>query len=60
MAVNAIFLKALFVQTVLFAVGIDANGKNLPLAWESESTVNSRYKKSSISEFVWENKKFGL
>lgn len=33
MAVNSIFLKARFVQTLLLAVGIDANGKNLLLAW---------------------------
>lgn len=40
-AVDGTFLKARFVQTLLFAVGIDANGKNLLLAWaivESENT----------------------
>jgi hypothetical protein len=41
MAVDGTFLKARFVQTLLFAVGIDANGQNLILAWsivESENT----------------------
>ena len=40
LAVDGTFLKARFVQTLLLAVGIDANGKNLPLAWgvvESEN-----------------------
>ena len=32
-AVDGTFLKARYVQTLLFAVGIDANGKNLILAW---------------------------
>lgn len=32
MAVDGTFLKAPFIQTLLFAVGIDGNGKNLPLA----------------------------
>lgn len=41
MAVDGTFMKARFVQTLLFAVGIDENGKNLPLACaivESENT----------------------
>jgi len=41
MAVDGTFLKARFIQTLLFAVGIDENGKNLPFAWanvESENT----------------------
>jgi len=40
MAVDGTFLKARFIQTLLFAVGIDGNGKKL-LAWaivESENT----------------------
>lgn len=40
MAVDGTFLKAWFVQTLLLAVGIDGNGKNLLLAWaviESEN-----------------------
>jgi len=41
MAVDGTFLNARFMQTLLFAVGIDGNSKNLPLAWavvESENT----------------------
>ena len=41
MAVDGTFLKGNFVQTLIFAMGIDANGKNLILAWgivESENT----------------------
>jgi len=41
MAVDGTFLKANFVQTLLFAVGIDANSKNLILVWgivESKNT----------------------
>lgn len=41
MAVDGMFLKARFVQTLLLAVGIDGNGKKLLLAWavvESENT----------------------
>lgn len=41
MAVDGTFLKSRFVQTLLLAVGIDANGHNLLLAWaivESENT----------------------
>jgi len=43
MALDGIFLKARFVQTLLLAVGIDANGKSLILAWavvESENTAS--------------------
>jgi len=32
MAIDGTFLKARFVQTLFFAVGIDGNGQNLPLA----------------------------
>lgn len=41
MAVDGTFLKSRFVQTLLLAVGIDANGNNPLLAWaivESENT----------------------
>jgi len=41
MAVDGTFLKVRFIQTLLFAVGIDGNGKFLPLSWavvESENT----------------------
>jgi len=41
LAVDGTFLKARFVQTLLFAVGIDGNGESLLLAWgvvESENT----------------------
>jgi transposase-like protein len=41
MAIDGTFLKARFIQTLLLAVGIDANGHNLLLAWavvESENT----------------------
>lgn len=41
MAVDGTFLKSRFIQTLLLAVGIDANGHNLLLAWaivEAEST----------------------
>ena len=41
MAVYGNFLKVRFLQILLFAVGIDGNGKNLPLACavvESENT----------------------
>ena len=43
MALDGTFLKARFVQTLLLAVGIDANGKTLILAWavvESENTAS--------------------
>lgn len=33
MAINGTFHKGRFIQTLLLAVGIDANGKNLLLAW---------------------------
>lgn len=41
MAVDGTFLKSRFIQTLLLAVGIDANGHNLLLAWaivEGENT----------------------
>jgi len=40
MAVDGIFLKARFVQTLLLVVGIDANGKNLLLAWAVMESEN--------------------
>jgi len=43
MALDCTFLKARFVQTLLLAVGIDANGQCLILAWavvESENTAS--------------------
>ena len=40
LAVDGTFLKAPFVQTLLFAVGIDGNGKNLPLAWAIVESKN--------------------
>ena len=40
LAVDGIFLKSRFVQTLLFAVGIDANGKNLILAWAVVESEN--------------------
>jgi len=43
MALDRTFLKARFVETLLLAVGIDAKGKSLILAWavvESENTVS--------------------
>ena len=39
-AVDGTFLKSRFTQTLLFAVGIDANGKNLPLAWAVVESEN--------------------
>ena len=45
-AVDGTFLKARFVQTLLLAVGIDANGNILLLAWrivESENESSWRY-----------------
>ena len=46
MAIDGTFLKAQFVQTLLLAVGIDANGNILLLAWgivESENKSSWRY-----------------
>ena len=40
LAVDGTFLKSQFVQTLLFAVGIDGNGKNLPLAWAIVESEN--------------------
>ena len=46
LAVDGTFLKSRFVQPLLFAVGIDGNGKNLPrLAW---AIVESENKESWI------------
>lgn len=40
MAVDGTFLKARFIQTLLLAVGIDANGKNVLLAWAVVESEN--------------------
>lgn len=48
MAVDGTFLKARFVQTLLLAVGIDGNGKNLLLAWAVVESEN----KSSWTWFL--------
>ena len=40
LAVDGTFLKSRFVQTLLFAVEIDGNGKNLPLAWAIVESEN--------------------
>lgn len=59
LAVNGTFLKSRFIQTLLFAVGIDGNGKNLPLAWaivESENkdswTWFFQHLKAAIPEVI--------
>ena len=41
LAVDGTFLKARFIQTLLFAVGIDGNGKNLILVWAIVEGENS-------------------
>lgn len=46
LTVDGTFLKAKFMQTLLFAVGIDGNGKNLILAWgmvESENYASGHW-----------------
>lgn len=54
-AVDGIFLKTKFVQTLLLAVTIDANGKTLLLAWsivESENAASWGYFLSNLLQAI--------
>jgi len=63
MTVDGTFLKARFVQTLLFAVGIDGNGMNLPLAWtivESENTESWTWFLTHLKEAIPESVRMTL
>ena len=56
-AVNGTFLKGRFIQQLLLAVGIDANGNTLILAWvvvESENKESWRYFFEHLRESILE------
>ena len=63
MAVDGTFLKARFVQTLLLAVGIDANGNILLLAWgivESENESSWRYFLEHLKKAIPESESMTL
>lgn len=63
MAVDGTFLKARFVQTLLLAVGIDANGNILLLAWgivESENESSWRYFPEHLRKAIPESESMTL
>jgi transposase-like protein len=56
-AIDGTFLKGRFIQQLLFAVGINANGNTLILAWavvESENKESWRYFFEHLRESILE------